>query len=88
MNHRGTPDVNRGARYIVKDYTNGKLVYCYPPPGYEEKSFQEHKIDPIKEAKYFGKCKKIEQRVLFRRILFIFMTNYKIFFLTIERSTS
>ncbi len=62
MNHRGLPDVQRGARYIIKDYINGKLVYCYPPPKTDEKSFQEFKIDPTKEAKYLEKCKKLEQK--------------------------
>ena len=31
MNHRGTPDVQRGARVIIKDYINGKLIHAYPP---------------------------------------------------------
>lgn len=62
MNHRGTPDVQRGARIIIKDYINGKLIYAYPPPGINEKSFQEFRIDPAKEAKYFEKCKKNIQK--------------------------
>ncbi|CAG8532328.1 10866_t:CDS:10, partial [Paraglomus occultum] len=28
----GAPDEPRAARYILKDYVNGKLPYCHPPP--------------------------------------------------------
>ncbi|KAI5287607.1 hypothetical protein KEM52_001509 [Ascosphaera acerosa] len=29
----GQPDESRAVRYILKDYVNGKLLYCHPPPG-------------------------------------------------------
>ncbi|KAK8199630.1 nucleolar GTP-binding protein 2 [Phyllosticta capitalensis] len=29
---KGQPDESRAARYILKDYVNGKLLYCHPPP--------------------------------------------------------
>lgn len=35
---QGQPDESRAARYILKDYVNGKLLFCQPPPG---------DIDPI-----------------------------------------
>lgn len=28
----GQPDESRAARYVLKDYVNGKLLYCHPPP--------------------------------------------------------
>ena len=28
----GVPDFQRGARLIIKDYADGKLLYCHPPP--------------------------------------------------------
>lgn len=28
----GEPDESRAARYILKDYVNGKLLFCTPPP--------------------------------------------------------
>lgn len=31
----GDPDVSRAARVILKDYVNGKLLYCEAPPGFE-----------------------------------------------------
>ena len=63
MNHKGMPDVQRSARYILKDYVNGKLLYCYPPPGKDEISFQDFKYDTIKEIKYLQKTQKIQERV-------------------------
>lgn len=29
---QGQPDESRAARYILKDYMNGKLLFCHPPP--------------------------------------------------------
>ena len=29
---QGQPDQSRAARYILKDYVNGKLLFCHPPP--------------------------------------------------------
>ncbi|KAK2628548.1 hypothetical protein QTJ16_001651 [Diplocarpon rosae] len=36
---QGQPDESRAARYILKDYVNGRLLFCQPPP---------LDIDPIK----------------------------------------
>ncbi|KAJ4321671.1 hypothetical protein N0V84_005225 [Fusarium piperis] len=32
----GQPDESRAARYILKDYVNGKLLFVSPPPGVED----------------------------------------------------
>ena len=66
MNHKGMPDVQRGARYILKDYVNGKLLYCYPPPGIEGDTFQDHEYEQSKEVKYFEKTRKIKLQVNFK----------------------
>ncbi|KAL9624622.1 MAG: hypothetical protein Q9160_001287 [Pyrenula sp. 1 TL-2023] len=29
---QGNPDESRAARYVLKDYVNGKLLFCHPPP--------------------------------------------------------
>ncbi|CAF4696293.1 unnamed protein product, partial [Rotaria socialis] len=42
MTHKGIPDGSRAARLILKDYVNGKLLYCYPPPGYDSQEFQRY----------------------------------------------
>ncbi|CAO3654079.1 unnamed protein product [Mucor hiemalis] len=38
---QGNPDEARAARYILKDYVNGKLLFCHPPPGIEALKFNE-----------------------------------------------
>lgn len=63
MNHKGMPDVQRAARYILKDYVNGKLLFCYPPTGLDSVEFQNHKYDPEKERKYAERIKKIKEKV-------------------------
>ncbi|XP_069583284.1 large subunit GTPase 1 homolog isoform X2 [Ranitomeya imitator] len=40
MTAHGQPDQPRSARYILKDYVNGKLLYCHPPPGVDASEFQ------------------------------------------------
>lgn len=39
MTQRGLPDNPRSARYLLKDFVNGKLLYCVAPPGYEQKDY-------------------------------------------------
>lgn len=39
---QGQPDESRAARFILKDYVNGKLLFCQPPPTPEG----EDAIDP------------------------------------------
>lgn len=38
---QGNPDEARAARYILKDYVNGKLLFCHPPPGVSEEQFNQ-----------------------------------------------
>ncbi|KAM4888820.1 large subunit GTPase 1 homolog [Thomomys bottae] len=40
MTAHGQPDQPRSARYILKDYVKGKLLYCHPPPGRDPVTFQ------------------------------------------------
>jgi len=42
MASHGTADQPRSARYILKDFVNGKLLFCHPPPGVNFKEFNEH----------------------------------------------
>lgn len=39
---QGQPDESRAARYVLKDYVSGKLLYCHPPP----KEDGEPSVDP------------------------------------------
>lgn len=38
---QGNPDEARAARYILKDYVNGKLLFCHSPPGVSEELFNQ-----------------------------------------------
>ncbi|KAJ3053978.1 hypothetical protein HK097_002948, partial [Rhizophlyctis rosea] len=38
---QGNPDEARAARYILKDYVNGKLLYAHPPPDIDPLVFNE-----------------------------------------------
>uniref|UniRef100_A0A673YIR6 Large subunit GTPase 1 homolog n=1 Tax=Salmo trutta TaxID=8032 RepID=A0A673YIR6_SALTR len=40
MTTHGQPDQSRSARYILKDYVVGKLLYCHPPPHISAADFQ------------------------------------------------
>lgn len=44
---QGNPDESRAARYILKDYVNGKLLWVEPPPvDIDAKEFNEELYDP------------------------------------------
>lgn len=44
----GQPDESRAARYVLKDYVSGKLLYVEPPPGIEDgKSFNSELYDEL-----------------------------------------
>lgn len=54
MTARGLPDNPRSSRHILKDFVQGKLLYCVPPPEVDPAGFQDYssllKIRPIKTA--------------------------------------
>ncbi|XP_008060119.1 large subunit GTPase 1 homolog [Carlito syrichta] len=50
MTAHGQPDQPRSARYILKDYVSGKLLYCHPPPGRDPVTFQ-HQHQRLLEGK-------------------------------------
>lgn len=39
MTANGQPDNPRSARYILKDFVNGKILYCHSPPTVEQEKF-------------------------------------------------
>lgn len=41
----GQPDESRAARYVLKDYVSGKLLFCHPPP--EIEGNEGSQIDPF-----------------------------------------
>ncbi|KAL3465814.1 hypothetical protein BJX64DRAFT_251911 [Aspergillus heterothallicus] len=44
---QGQPDESRAARYVLKDYVNGKLLFCHPPPPLEGSE-----AEPIDEVEF------------------------------------
>ncbi|CAL8079440.1 unnamed protein product [Calicophoron daubneyi] len=40
MTAKGNPHYDKSARLILKDYVQGRLLYCHPPPGIDGKQFQ------------------------------------------------
>lgn len=73
MTANGQPDQSRSARYVLKDYVNGKLLYCHAPPGYEQNEF--HKFPArVRPALEEAKLPARQQRAL--RVSFDFNNSF------------
>lgn len=46
MTQNGLPDNPRAARYILKDFVSGKLLYCVAPPGVNQKEYHTFPLPP------------------------------------------
>ncbi|XP_045707098.1 large subunit GTPase 1 homolog isoform X1 [Phyllostomus hastatus] len=53
MTAHGQPDQPRSARYVLKDYVSGKLLYCHPPPGRDPVTFQ-YQHQRLRENRWDG----------------------------------
>ncbi|KAI9017103.1 P-loop containing nucleoside triphosphate hydrolase protein [Gaertneriomyces semiglobifer] len=53
---QGNPDEARAARYILKDYVNGKVLYAHPPPGIDSEKFNE----PMYASERFKRRKVVD----------------------------
>ncbi|KAK9712390.1 hypothetical protein QE152_g24911 [Popillia japonica] len=58
MTANGQPDNPRSARFIIKDFISGQLLYVHPPPGINDEDFHDwppkksiNKILPSREIK-------------------------------------
>lgn len=49
---QGNPDESRAARYILKDFINGKLLFSHPPPGIDGKTFNApiYKLERMRKS--------------------------------------
>jgi len=45
--HQGNPDDARAARILLKDFVNGKILYCHPPPGVDPAEFNRDHYTPV-----------------------------------------
>ncbi len=50
MTSHGQPDGPRSARYILKDYVNGRLLYCHAPPVVDSAIFNRFSVPDCKES--------------------------------------
>lgn len=55
MTQRGLPDNARSSRYILKDFVNGKLLYCHAPPGIKQEDY--HQFPDVKPKKVISEEK-------------------------------
>lgn len=39
MTLRGLPDASRACRIILKDYVNGRILYCHAPPNVDQDEY-------------------------------------------------
>lgn len=57
MTSNGQPDQARSARYVLKDYVNGKLLFALGPPSViqsEYHTFPERQRKPVEESQLPG----------------------------------
>lgn len=48
MTQSGLPDNPRASRYILKDFVNGKLLYCVAPPGVDQNEYHTFPPPPAR----------------------------------------
>ncbi|MGH0150704.1 UNVERIFIED_CONTAM: hypothetical protein FKN15_061347 [Acipenser sinensis] len=87
MTAHGQPDQPRSARYVLKDYVNGKLLYCHPPPHIKASDFQPQHDKKLNDEEEQGatrtskplKVKRIENTVdknFFHQASFYILTRW------------
>ncbi|OKL63741.1 Large subunit GTPase 1 [Talaromyces atroroseus] len=52
---QGQPDESRAARYVLKDYVNGKLLYCHPPPASSNANDEDSAGSPVVDPAEFNR---------------------------------
>lgn len=63
MTANGQPDQSRSARRVLKDFVNGKLLYCTAPPTLEQNAFHQFP-ERQKEALEIAKLPPRQQRAM------------------------
>jgi large subunit GTPase 1 len=52
---QGQPDESRAARYVLKDYVSGKLLYCHPPPTASKADGEDGEGSPVVDPAEFNR---------------------------------
>ncbi|TFK00923.1 UDP-GlcNAc:betaGal beta-1,3-N-acetylglucosaminyltransferase 9 [Platysternon megacephalum] len=68
MTAHGQPDQPRSARYVLKDYVSGKLLYCHPPPGIDPNDFQDQHERYTQHKAMQGNAEKSERNLNAKQI--------------------
>nr|XP_018895707.1 PREDICTED: large subunit GTPase 1 homolog [Bemisia tabaci] len=48
MTSNGQPDNPRSSRYVLKDFVNGRLLYCTAPPGWDQSKYHQFKVKKVR----------------------------------------
>ncbi|KAF9976178.1 hypothetical protein BGZ73_009032 [Actinomortierella ambigua] len=72
---QGNPDESRAARYILKDYVNGKLLWCKPPPSLSEDEAAQFNKEQHQIERFQGKKKMPTHRLPASSATYINMTS-------------
>lgn len=91
MTSNGQPDQSRSARYVLKDYVNGKLLYCVAPPTVEQEVYHTF---PERSRKIIEEKSLPDQQQRAMRVSFKppslqpnkFIYNYPFFFLRLTKT--
>ncbi|KFM78287.1 Large subunit GTPase 1-like protein, partial [Stegodyphus mimosarum] len=71
MTQRGLPNNALSARHILKDFIDGKILYCYAPPGMKQEGY--HKFPDVRPGKSVQNtikernCFSEEERIFFSK---------------------
>ncbi|KAG0270407.1 hypothetical protein DFQ27_007559 [Actinomortierella ambigua] len=72
---QGNPDESRAARYILKDYVNGKLLWCKPPPNMSDEDAALFNQEQHQLERFQGKKKMPTHRLPASSATYINMTS-------------
>lgn len=67
MTQRGIPDICRSARYILKDFVCGKILYCFGPPNADQNSF--HVFPPNENHSNIQMCESLKRILVSNQII-------------------
>ncbi|XP_027195414.2 nucleostemin 3 [Dermatophagoides pteronyssinus] len=44
MTQRGLPDTSKAAKYLLKDFVQGRICYCYAPPNVDQQQYHQFTV--------------------------------------------